>query len=119
MKKIIRDNYRLELTPDTWGYGSRVTDDHEAMKRLLADTEKAVKRHVDGVEQTVPRWDTREECSFCGCGWEVLTAANVTKREFLQDEHSVADEPVCCEKAIAEFRAERGIPALADEAGAA
>lgn len=119
MKKTIRDNYRLEVTPETWGYGTRVTDNHEAMQRLLADLAKAVTRHVDGVEQTVPRWDTREECSHCGLGWEVLSAKEAADPRNQQDEHSVEGEPVCCEKAIGEFRAEHGIPALADEAGAA
>ncbi|WP_075737481.1 hypothetical protein [Streptomyces acidiscabies] len=114
MKKIIRDNYRIELVPDTWGYGSRVTGDHEAMRRLLADIEKAVKRHVDGVEQVVPRWDTREECSHCGLRWEVLTAEEAADDSAVQDEHSVEGEPVCCEAGIDEFRAERGIPLLAE-----
>lgn len=118
MKKTIRDNYRLELTPDTWGYGTRVTDDHDAMQRLLADLTKAVKRHVDGVEQVLPRWDTREECSFCGCGWEVLSAREAADPRNQQDEHSTEGEPVCCEPAIDEFRAERGIPVLAETGGA-
>lgn len=51
-------------------------------------------------------------CSFCGCGWEVLTADDAVDASVNQDEHSVEGEPVCCEQAIAEFRTERGIPAL-------
>lgn len=119
MKKVIRDNYRLELTPDTWGYPARVANDHEAMRRLLADVEKAVKRHVDGVEGVVQRWDTREECSHCDCGWEVLSAKEAADPANRQDDHSVEGEPVCCEAGINEFRAERGIPALAKTGGAA
>lgn len=118
MKKVIRDSYRLELIPDTWGYGTRVTDNHEAMCRLLADIEKAVKRHVDGVEQVVPRWDTREECSHCGLAWEVLTTDEAADDSTNQDEHSIGGEPVCCEAGINEFRAEHGIPALAETGGA-
>jgi hypothetical protein len=113
VKKVIRDKYRVELTPDTWGYPASLRNDHEAMRRLMADVEKAVKRHVDGVEQVVSRWNTREECSYCGYAWEVLTAAEAADDSTNQDEHSVEGEPVCCEAAIAEFRAERGIPALA------
>ncbi|MGW1587280.1 hypothetical protein [Streptomyces sp. NPDC002386] len=48
-------------------------------------------------------------CSHCGCGWEVLTEAEATDDGCVQDEHSVAGEPVCCDRAIAEFRTERGI----------
>jgi hypothetical protein len=115
MKKVIRDNYRVELTPDTWGMRASVLNDHDVMRRLLADIEWAVKRHVDGVEQVVSLWDTREECSHCGYGWEVLTAAEAADDSTNQDEHSVEGEPVCCTAAIVEFRTERGIPALAED----
>lgn len=117
MKKVIHDSYRIELHPDTWGYGSRVTDNHEAMQRLLADIKKAVERHVDGVGQIVPRWDTQTVCSHCDSEWEVLSAADVAKPKWLPDEHSVEGEPVCCDAAINEFRAERGIPPLAETGG--
>ncbi|MFF4834044.1 hypothetical protein [Streptomyces sp. NPDC001315] len=114
MKKTIRENYRVEITPDPWRSGRS----HEQMRGLLADLEKAVRRHVDGVGDMVQRWDTREECSHCGYAWEVLTAREAADPRNQQDEHSVEGEPVCCEKAIAEFRAERGIPALAETGGA-
>ena len=113
MKKVIRDNYRIELTPDTFRVRASVLNDHNAMRGMLADIEQAVKRHVDGVEQMIPRWDTREECSHCGYAWEVLSAAEAADDSTNQDEHSVEGEPVCCEAGINEFRAERGIPALA------
>jgi hypothetical protein len=57
-------------------------------------------------------------CSLCGLGWEVLSADEVAKDWYRQDEHSVEGEPVCCVEAVVEFRAERGIPALA-QGGAA
>ncbi|MFD4968877.1 hypothetical protein [Streptomyces sp. NPDC058424] len=57
-------------------------------------------------------------CSHCDLGWEVLTAEEAADPAYRQDEHSVEGEPVCCEKAIAEFRSERGIPALAPMGGA-
>jgi hypothetical protein len=56
-------------------------------------------------------------CSLCGYGWEELTAEQAADPESRLDEHSVEGEPVCCDKAIAEFRAERGIPQHAVEAG--
>lgn len=119
MKKVIRDNYRLELTPDTFRVRASVLTDHVAMRELLADIERAVRRHVDGVSGMVQRWDTREECSHCELHWEVLTAEEAAHPRSRMDEHSVAGEPVCCEAAISEFRAERGIPALAESGGAA
>ncbi|MCU8589356.1 hypothetical protein [Streptomyces sp. A13(2022)] len=112
MKETIRDNYRLELTPDTFGYRRNIVDDHNAMRGLLEEIERAVRRHVDGVHQVLPRWDSRDVCSHCGCGWEVLTAEEAADYSTNVDEHSVEGEPVCCEQAIDEFRAERKIPLL-------
>jgi hypothetical protein len=51
-------------------------------------------------------------CSLCGLEWEVLSADEVAQDWFRQDEHSVEGEPACCVEAVAEFRTERGIPAL-------
>ncbi|MFF3151898.1 hypothetical protein [Streptomyces sp. NPDC057910] len=119
MKKIIRDNYRVEVLPDTYRLPVSVLADHRAMCALLADVARAVRRHVDGIDGVLPLWDTREECSHCECGWEVLTAAEATVETLAPDEHSVEGEPVCCEAGINEFRAERGIPLLAKSGGAA
>jgi hypothetical protein len=41
-----------------------------------------------------------------------MTPEYLADRELWPDEHSVEGEPVCCDKAINEFRAERGIPAF-------
>jgi hypothetical protein len=51
-------------------------------------------------------------CSHCDLSWEVLTADDVVDEGNCQDVHSVEGEPVCCDKAIDEFRTERGIPAV-------
>ena len=114
MKKTIRENYRVEVTPDPWRNGLS----HDQMRALLVDLEKAVRRHVDGFAEVLQRWDTREECSHCGLRWEVLSASDVAIAGYRQDEHSVEGEPVCCAERINEFRAERGIPALAETGGA-
>jgi hypothetical protein len=53
-------------------------------------------------------------CSHCGQAWEVLTEAEARDSRCAQDEHSTAGEPVCCDKAIAEFRTERGITVHAE-----
>ncbi|MCT9139036.1 hypothetical protein [Streptomyces violarus] len=64
---------------------------------------------VDDVTVTCTETHT---CSYCRLRWEVLTEAEVNDDGCVQDEHSIAGEPVCCRKAIDEFRAERGIPLL-------
>jgi hypothetical protein len=51
-----------------------------------------------------------EFCSHCNLPWEVLSEAEASDDGCVQDEHSVAGEPVCCDEAIVEFRTERGIP---------
>ncbi|WP_413102277.1 hypothetical protein [Streptomyces sp. Inha503] len=48
-------------------------------------------------------------CSHCRYGWEELTSEQAADPQERLDEYSVEGEPVCCDKAIAEFRAERGI----------
>jgi hypothetical protein len=58
-------------------------------------------------------------CSHCDLEWEELTAEEAADDSTNQDEHSVEGEPNCCDAAIDEFRAERGIPAVQREAGAA
>ncbi|MEU1800807.1 hypothetical protein [Streptomyces sp. NPDC019937] len=64
---------------------------------------------VDEVTVTCTETHT---CSHCRLGWEVLTADQAADPEHRQDEHSIEGEPVCCDWAIDEFRAERGIPRL-------
>lgn len=54
--------------------------------------------------------DEEEHCSFCGGRWEVLSAEDALDRHCRLDEHSIAGEPVCCHKAVAEFRTEHSIP---------
>lgn len=49
-------------------------------------------------------------CSHCGLVWEELTADEAADSVTNVDVRSVEGEPVCCGKAIKEFRAERGIP---------
>lgn len=114
MKTTHRDDYRIEVRPDLRYVRASTLTDHDKMRALCADIERAIKRHVDDIDGTVLRFDIRHECSHCGYGWEVLTAEEAADPDAVQDEHSVEGEPVCCEAAINEFRAERGIPALAD-----
>jgi hypothetical protein len=110
MKKIIHEDYRLEIHPDLTYVRASDRLNHKAMRQLLDDIERQIKRHVDDIGQIVPTWTTREECSHCGYAWEELTERDVADPANLVDLHSVVGEPVCCGAAIEEFRTERGIP---------
>ncbi|MEU0675428.1 hypothetical protein ABZ330_21555 [Streptomyces sp. NPDC006172] len=68
--------------------------------------------HVAEVEVTCTETHV---CSHCNLRWEELTAAEAADPRSRIDEHSVEGEPVCCDKAIDEFRDARGIPAEAGE----
>jgi hypothetical protein len=64
------------------------------------------------VEEVTVTCTETHTCSHCGYEWEVLTAAEAAEPANCQDLHSIEGEPVCCDKAIDEFRTERGIPAV-------
>jgi hypothetical protein len=66
-------------------------------------------RHRPQVDDVTVTCTETHTCSHCGLRWEVLTEADTADPRCLQDEHSVAGEPLCCDKAIAEFRTERGV----------
>ncbi|MGW2209961.1 hypothetical protein [Streptomyces sp. NPDC001781] len=61
---------------------------------------------VDEVEVKCTETHT---CSHCGGVWEALTAEQAADSTHRLDVQSVEGEPVCCDRAIAEFRTERGI----------
>lgn len=97
---------------------ARVSGDIEGDYRRRCDEIAAAlgqHRQVDDVEVHCTETHT---CSHCHLAWEVMTPEYLADRDLWQDEHTVEGEPVCCEKAIAEFRTERGIPALSTRAGA-
>lgn len=104
MKHTTRTNYRLEIRPDTWAWSKAAKADHDSMRRLLTEIEAAIKRHIDNVGDITPRWDTRDECTHCGHEWETLTAEEAASPDYAG---SAAGEPLCCDKAVQEFRAER------------
>lgn len=71
-------------------------------------------RHRPQVEDVSVTCTETHTCSHCGLGWEVLTADEAADDSTNQDEHSVEGEPVCCDKAIAEHRTERGLTVHAE-----
>lgn len=106
MKKIVYDNYRIEIRPST--YGMRPTPNHDRMLALLAEIAAGAKRHLDDVERVTVHWDTRAECSHCGYSWEVLTAEDIERNpEWADQPGDGPGLPVCCTAAQVEWRAEQ------------
>jgi hypothetical protein len=99
---------------------ARVSSDIEGDYRRRCEEIAATLRELPQVEEAAVTCTETHTCSFCGLGWEVLTAEQAASELWYRlDEHSVEGEPVCCDRAIVEFRTERGIPPFVDtEAGA-
>jgi len=123
--QIINGDLSIRIAPQRLGdFGFMSMSDSMASSDPERDYEERCKELLAEIRRQRPcatgqvTWTETHTCSHCGYGWEVLTAEQAIPDEFGQDEHSVEGEPVCCEKAIVEFRAERGIPALVVEGGA-
>ncbi|MFD9763233.1 hypothetical protein ACFWXI_06775 [[Kitasatospora] papulosa] len=120
MKHTTREDYRVVITPRRLGdlgwmsISDRMasSDPDRDMRERCEEITEQVKRHVDNVSSVEVQFTEVHTCSHCCLTWEVLTAVEAANPSYQQDEHSAEGEPVCCEKAIAEFRAERNIPAL-------
>lgn len=67
MKKIIKENIRVEVTPDVRLYH---TDREKQALRICNSIESDIKRHIDDVDSIQVVWDTKEVCSFCGYTWD-------------------------------------------------
>ncbi|MEU2739869.1 hypothetical protein ABZ656_32055 [Streptomyces sp. NPDC007095] len=91
-----------------------VSRDVEGDYRRRCDEIAAELRQRPQVDEVTVMCTETHTCSHCRLRWEVLTADEAADDSTNQDEHSVEGEPVCCDKAIDEFRAERGIPQLAE-----
>ena len=91
---------------------SLVSRDVEGDYRRRCAEIAAELRHRPQVDEVTVTCTETHTCSHCRLGWEVLTAEEAADTTCRQDEHSVEGEPVCCRKAIDEYRAERGIPLL-------
>lgn len=121
--QIIHGDLSVSIAPQRLGdFGSVSMSDARVSSNIERDYEDRCNDLLDEIRRQRPVasgqvvWTEEHCCSFCKLLWEVLAAEDIANfPSCLQDEHSVEGEPVCCDKAIAEFRAERGIPALADE----
>lgn len=75
-----------------------------SVQALLNAMAKDVHRHVDHVGAVKVEWDTKSECSHCGYEWETVTDADLATGDY---EGHALGEPMCCERAAAEFHAEQ------------
>lgn len=91
---------------------SLISRDIEGDYRRRCEEIAAELRHRPQVEDVTVMCTETHTCSHCGNGWEVLTADEAADPANQDDGRSIAGEPVCCDTAINEFRAERGIPLL-------
>lgn len=120
MKKPAKINGRLVITPPVSPFWSTTDCAHETdvmRSTVWPAVQKLLAENWPGFSAAFMADDVIL-CTYCGSEFEALAAEDAAHEANCQDEHSVEGEPVCCEKAIVEFRAERGIPALA-QGGAA
>ena len=120
MKKQARTRGRLTITPPVSPYWTADDYAHEtdimrtqvwpAVQKLLAAEYPGFSAPFTADDITI--------CTHCRAEFEALTAEEAADDSTNQDEHSIEGEPVCCYAAIAEFRAERGTPPLAETGGA-
>ena len=76
-KKIIRENYRVEVYPDFGFCFRRQEETHlqhvlrlaEMQKRYCETIEKEIKRHVDDLQAVVIVSDATPVCEHCGSPW--------------------------------------------------
>lgn len=106
------ENFEITVVPD--GPGWKMVGDHtftvaNSGEEGCKEIQKGLLRHPNVIEARI-ECDEEHTCSHCDCSWEVLSEEDATDPANLQDLHSIAGEPVCCGKAIEEFRTERGIP---------
>lgn len=114
MKKPAKINGRATITPPVSPYWSRADYAHET-DMLRTEVWPAVQKFLAANWPSFSAAFTADDielCTLCRDEYEALTADEAADSSTNVDEHSVEGEPVCCDKAIAEFRTERGIPAL-------
>ncbi|MEU9198887.1 hypothetical protein [Streptomyces sp. NPDC048332] len=107
-------NGRLTITPPVGANWTAADRAHET-EILRAAVWPAIQKFLAaewpgfGVAFTA---DQTAVCTHCRSEFEALTADEAADASCRQDDHSVEGEPVCCRRAVAEFRTERGIPPL-------
>lgn len=102
----------FEITVEPHGPGWRSVGDwtfssSPGGEKGCKEIQAGLLKHPNVMEARI-ECDETNTCSHCDCTWEELISTDLP--EYGQDEHSIVGEPVCCGKAIDEFRTERGIP---------
>lgn len=93
MKKIKRENYRVEVTPSERHYSI----DHDTLVSDLRHIVEEIERHVDYGGSVDYTWDDVEVCEYCGRSWEDYYGEGFDK-----------DDPCfCCEEAEADYKASK------------
>lgn len=110
--QVVGDDFQITIEPD--GPGWRSTGDwtfssSPGGEEGCREIARGMAKHRNVINTEIV-CDETHTCSHCGCGWEELDEEDVTDPGNLVDLHSIAGEPVCCDKAIEEFRTERDIP---------
>lgn len=114
MKKPAKINGRLVITPPVSPFWSTAdyADETEIMRSTVwPAVQKLLAENWPGFSAAFTADDVIL-CTYCRSEFESLSAEDAAVEANCQDAYSVEGEPVCCEAAIAEFRTERGIPAL-------
>jgi hypothetical protein len=120
MKRTTRDHFRVQVTgtlhPQRLGdFGGIKMSDSFVSSDIAGDYQRRCEEMVKVLAKAYPDLkaevvcDSREECTHCGCEWEVWTAEDAAR--WPEDESSVVGEPVCCEEAQTEFYAAKAVQA--------
>lgn len=97
MKVVTKENFRVEITPKVNGYIDVVGVCYEEIARKdCEEIASQVNRHVDNIQYVEVKFDVKEYCSFCLNDWDVsLDNDNPEWPKGM---------PLCCDKAINEFK---------------
>lgn len=107
------ENFEITAVPD--GDGMRMVGDYTFVSNDSGEDgckqiRDGMLKHPNVIEARIVCTETHT-CSHCDLVWEELTAEDAaTDRASGDDEHATEGQPLCCGKAIDEFRNERGIP---------
>ncbi|MFB7589320.1 hypothetical protein [Streptomyces sp. NPDC056169] len=121
MKNTLRLRGTLTVTPQSsphWGPAEHAHETEAFRTSVWPAVQKLIAEEFPGCG-VVFAADSVAVCSHCGLLWEELTADEAADDSTNVDARSIEGEPVCCGKAIEEFRAERGIPMPSWTGGAA
>lgn len=103
MRVTRKDNWRVEVEIEKTFAVTLAEMSHEDQSKIdkvwQTNTDAVaaqIRRHIDGAEHVMVKYDLHEECSLCGLEWETEVDS---------------DRPVCCNAAIAAWEAESTVQA--------